>query len=189
MNKKIICILGKSSTGKSTFYNFLKEHFNFNFIILHTSRESRPNEIDGVDYFFISKLEFSYLISLDEFLTVNIFNNWYYGISKNSITDDNINIVVIDPAGFLKLRDFYGKENVIGIYITAPLFTRVIRYIKREGGKFKFELVRRFLADYKDFKKIDKLSNIHKIKGTKPLSVSKNTFEGIIAKWKENILD
>lgn len=188
MSTKIICIIGKSSTGKSTFCDYLKKYFNYNFIISHTSRDKRPNEENGVDYFFVSKEEFEEMISKDLFLDVNVFNGWYYGISKEAFKKNKINAVVIDPAGFKKLRTMFGKENVIGIHIKAPLFTRVIRYVRRQGN-IKFELFRRFLADYKDFKNIDKLTNTYKLMGTIPLSVNKDIFERLINEWIENTLD
>lgn len=188
MSTKVICIIGKSSSGKSTFYNYLKKHSNYNFITLYTSRDKRPNEKNGEDYHFVSIRKFEEMICNDLFLDVKIFNGWYYGIPEKGFRKDKINVVVIDPAGYKNLRKYYGEENVIGIHIKTPFTTRMIRYIQRTGN-LTFELCRRFKADYKDFKNIDRLSNTYKLNGTLPLDTNKEIFERLIIDWKENTLD
>ena len=179
---KVICIIGKSSAGKDTFYKKIKDVFDYNFIVSHTSRDMRPNEKNGVDYFFTSKDEFEEMIAKDLFLEVNNFNGWYYGISKNSFTKDKINVVVINPAGYKKIKELFGDKNVIGIYMQTHTSIRINRYIKRDGC-FKFELVRRLFTDYIDFKNVDKLSNTYIIKGTSPFKINLAILKDIINKW------
>lgn len=188
MATKVIAIIGKSASGKDTFYRHLKGRFDFNFIVSHTTREPRPNEKDGVDYFFTPKKDFEEKIKEGLFLETNIFNNWYYGISKEVFKNDTINMVVIDPAGYKKLKEIFGDENTLGIHIKTPLFIRIKRYIKRDGC-FKFEVIRRIVADFKDFKKVDKLSNTYILKGTRHLAYNEEIFKEVVNKWIENTLD
>ena len=73
-----------SGTGKTTLTKKLAENNkNFAISISHTTRKPRPNEINGKDYYFVSKKEFEDLLKENNFFEyANIFDNWY-GTLKN----------------------------------------------------------------------------------------------------------
>ena len=73
-----------SGTGKTTLTKKLAEN-NKNFVISisHTTRKPRPNEINGKDYYFVSKKEFKDLLKENNFFEyANIFDNWYATLKK-----------------------------------------------------------------------------------------------------------
>ena len=77
-----------SGTGKTTLTKKLAEN-NLNFIISisYTTRKPRPNEINGKDYYFVSKEEFENLLKKDNFFEyANIFDNCY-GTLKKSVLE------------------------------------------------------------------------------------------------------
>ncbi len=74
-----------SGTGKTTLTKKLAEN-NLNFIISisYTTRKPRPNEINGKDYYFVSKEEFENLLKKDNFFEyANIFDNCYGTLKKS----------------------------------------------------------------------------------------------------------
>ena len=73
-----------SGTGKTTLTKKLAEnHKNFAISISHTTRKPRPNEINGKDYYFVSKKEFKDLLKENNFFEyANIFDNWYGTLKK-----------------------------------------------------------------------------------------------------------
>ena len=73
-----------SGTGKTTLTKKLAENNkNFAISISHTTRKPRPNEINGKDYYFVSKKEFDGLLKKDNFFEyANIFDNCYGTLKK-----------------------------------------------------------------------------------------------------------
>ena len=76
-----------SGAGKTTLTKKLAEHnTNCSISISHTTRKSRPNEINGKDYYFVSIQEFKDLIKKNNFFEyANIFNNSYGTLKEASI--------------------------------------------------------------------------------------------------------
>ena len=75
-----------SGVGKTTLTKKLaKNNANLSISISHTTREPRPSEIDGKDYYFVSKEEFNFLIKGNNFFEyAKIFDN-YYGTLKETV--------------------------------------------------------------------------------------------------------
>lgn len=142
----VIAIFGKAASGKDTFARKLVDAFgdSAHLVVSTTTRPKRKSEIDGIDYHFVDKNTFKTKEYLNEFVELTEYNGWYYGIEHKEISKDNINIAVVDFHGLLSL--FFSEYDVIPVYMHAPLFLRLKRYIKRDG-KFSFELIRRLAAD------------------------------------------
>ncbi len=77
-----------SGTGKTTLTKKIAEsNTNFSISISHTTRKPRPNEINGKDYYFVSRPEFEDLIKKNNFFEyANIFDN-YYGTLKKTVLE------------------------------------------------------------------------------------------------------
>ena len=71
-----------SGAGKTTLVKKISKNKNFSVSVSHTTRQPRPNEKNGKDYYFTSKGKFKKLIKKGEFLEhAKVFDN-YYGSSK-----------------------------------------------------------------------------------------------------------
>ena len=119
-----IVLSSPSGAGKTTITKKLSQKYpNIKISISHTTRKPRSNEIDGVDYHFVSHEEFEKLIKKNSFFEhAKIFDN-YYGTSKNSVNklhQENYDVVFdIDWQGTIQLSKF--KElNLIKIFILPP---------------------------------------------------------------------
>ena len=119
-----IVLSSPSGAGKTTITKKLSQKYpNIKISISHTTRKPRSNEIDGVDYHFVSHEEFEKLIKRNNFFEyAKIFDN-YYGTSKNSVNklhQENYDVVFdIDWQGTKQLSKFE-ELNLIKIFILPP---------------------------------------------------------------------
>ena len=83
----LIVVSGPSGAGKDTVVNrVVNDMKDTKISISMTSREPRGKEVDGVDYYFVSKEEFEERIANDEFLEYAVVHsNQYYGTPKGKI--------------------------------------------------------------------------------------------------------
>lgn len=156
----ILAIVGKSASGKDTLAIWLTKALNHKGldaiqVVSDTSRPPRENEVDGIDYFFISHEQFIDNISHGDYLEHTMFRGWYYGISLYSIYA-YINVVVVNPAGLHSLLKYRDEYNIIPIFLEVSALERLQRSIIREK-KIKVEYFRRMIADHNDFKDIRSL--------------------------------
>jgi len=124
-NGSIMIVLSSPSrAGKTTLTKKIQQKYqNFKISVSHTTRKPRSNEVEGVDYFFVSHDEFEKKISKNEFYEyAKIFDN-FYGTSRDSVNEllnNNNNILFdIDWQGTQQLSKF--KElKLIKIFLLPP---------------------------------------------------------------------
>lgn len=84
----LIVLSGPSGVGKDTVLQTMKERgLPFHFVVTATTRPARPEEQNGVDYFFLSKDDFAEMIEQDELLEYAIVYNDYKGIPKQQVRE------------------------------------------------------------------------------------------------------
>ena len=94
----IITLIGPSGSGKSTIEKEIVSVVeNSKKVISHTSRKKREGEIDGIDYHFVDKDFF--IKNKEDFLEFVEFGGNYYGVFKDSLHLDKINVIVVEPEG------------------------------------------------------------------------------------------
>ena len=119
-----IVLSSPSGAGKTTITKKISQKYpNIKISISHTTRKPRPNEVDGVDYHFVSINKFENLIKENNFYEyAKIFDN-YYGTSKNSVNklhQENYDVIFdIDWQGTKQLSK-YKELNLIKIFILPP---------------------------------------------------------------------
>ena len=143
----MVILSSPSGVGKTTITKKLQQKYhNLKLSISHTTRQPRSNEIDGVDYNFISKNDFEKLISNNEFYEyAKIFDN-YYGTTKKNVDEaikKNDVIFDIDWQGTKQLSNFTNLK-LIKIYLTtdskSELKKRLLKEIKILKKKSKKDL-------------------------------------------------
>lgn len=144
----MIVIIGASASGKTEISKILQNKYGYNKCVTTTTRAMRPNEVDGVDYHFISKEEFNKRISNNEFIEHATYNNNYYGINKKD-TNNNA-LVVVEPYGANTLIKEL-KDEVYIVYVESDYELRKKRMISR-GDQIK-DIEQRLLNDEEVFKK------------------------------------
>ena len=132
-NSKIIVISSPSGGGKTSIVkNVLKEFSEIVFSISATTRPKRNNEIDGVDYYFISEEQFLEKIQRDEFIEWERFYDYYYGTPKelvnNTLKSNKSILLELDVKGALSVKKLY-PDSII-IFIDVPSFEELIKRLQ-----------------------------------------------------------
>ena len=151
----MVILSSPSGVGKTTLTKKIQQKYqSFKISVSHTTRLPRSNEIDGVDYHFVSYEKFQEYIKQDKFYEyAKIFENYYGTLKKN--VDDTIKsndiIFDIDWQGTIKLSKFKNL-NLIKIFLIADNKDELKkRLIKRNQNSNK-ELEQRLNAFDEDVK-------------------------------------
>ena len=158
---RIYYLLGKSATGKDTLYKeILKRRPKLRTVTMYTTRPIREGEQDGVEYHFVDDKQLAELETDGKIVELRAYNT-VHGIWKYFTVDDGQ--IDLEQGDYLligtletyeKIREYYGAEHLVPIYIEVEDGERLARALERERRqavpKYK-EMCRRFLADQKDF--------------------------------------
>tara|TARA_B100000886_G_scaffold307531_1_gene240614 strand:- start:302 stop:874 length:573 start_codon:yes stop_codon:yes gene_type:complete len=120
----MLVLSSPSGAGKTTLTKKIQQKYkNFKISVSYTTRKSRANEINGVDYHFVSKDEFQKMLKNNEFYEHAVIFDNYYGTSKKSIQDliKNKNDILfdIDWQGTQQLSK-YNELNLTKVFILPP---------------------------------------------------------------------
>lgn len=146
----MIVLVGESASGKSSIEKYLVDNYGYSKVISYTTRNPRQNEVDGVDYHFVSVEEFKYLKEQGFFAETATYNNWHYGTAKKDCTDDKI--AVLTPHGLRQISRIDGI-TAVSFYINVPRRDRLIKILQR--GDDIEEAYRRSLSDVGQFDGIE----------------------------------
>lgn len=152
---KIIAIIGKAGSGKDTLLKkVLKKYPDLKEIVSCTTRPPRENEVNGVDYHFLTDEQFANRLSNHQMLEYTSFNSWFYGTEKGTLDTEKINIGVFNPTGIRSLLQ-HSEIKVKVFYINASDKNRLIRQLTREENPLVDEVIRRYRADDLHFDNLD----------------------------------
>lgn len=159
---KIYCVMGKSSSGKDSIYHEIMEKgaLGLKPIIPYTTRPIRDGEQDGREYHFCTEDTVQRLQDAGRIMELRAYNT-VYGVWKYFTVDDeridlskNNYLYIVTLEGYTKIREYFGADRVVPIYIEVEDGERLMRAIareqKQEVPKYE-EMCRRFLADSADF--------------------------------------
>ncbi len=138
ISSKLIIISSPSGAGKTTLCKLLiKKMKNIKLSISYTSRSKRLNEIDGKDYYFVSKKKFEILKKKNFFIETAInFNNLYGSPLKNINISRKRNqhiLFDIDWKGARKIRKNYKKDEIIDFFILPPSKSELKKRLIKRG--------------------------------------------------------
>ena len=147
-NKKgaIIAISAPSGTGKTTILRRILSDFpEIVFSVSATTRKRRKNEVEGVDYYFISEEEFKKKIQNNEFVEWELFYDYYYGTFRDFIENCTNNgksvILEVDVHGAVEIKRIY--PDAILIYIAPPSLEELRIRLKKRQTENEEDLMKR----------------------------------------------
>ena len=155
MNKiKVVIFFGESCSGKDTLLQWcLKNMKDTKAMVSCTTRQPRDGEIDGVNYYFISHVEFAEKVLDHSIVEATTWCGEFYGTPIETLDENKINIGVLDTAG-IEAMIADSRLEVLPIYVAASAKTRLLRYLNREANPDCEKMCRRFLED------LDRFDNI-----------------------------
>ena len=143
LNNRII-LVGKAGSGKDYARTKLESR-SFKYAISYTTRPPRDNEKHRVDYFFITKDEFTQMIDQDKFYEYVVFNEWYYGTTNEQFYSDDV--FIMTPHGISLIKPEDRKTSFI-MFFDIDEDVRKERLMLRNDAD---RVDRRLEADRKDF--------------------------------------
>ena len=158
---KIVYIMGKSSSGKDTIFQKLKEALpEFKTIVLYTTRPIRAGEQDGVEYHFVKEETLKAFEEKGQIIELRAYNTvhgvWkYFTADDGQINLEKENYLVIGTLeSYEQMKKYFREDALLPIYVQVEDGARLGRALERERRqqipKYE-ELCRRFLADSQDF--------------------------------------
>lgn len=159
---KIVCLMGKSSSGKDTIYKRILEQngVNLQAIVPYTTRPIRAGEKEGVEYHFTDEAAFQKLAAQGRIIESRVYSTrlglWrYFTVVDEQVDLQRYSYVMIGTLeAYTQLQRFYGKDKVLPVMIELDDGERLQRALDREKAqdhpKYE-EMCRRFLADADDF--------------------------------------
>lgn len=142
----LLVLSGPSGCGKTTIRNaLLKKNPDLKVSVSYTTRAPRPNEVNGKDYFFLSKDEFKRKIETEQFAEWACYNNDCYGTPKafleKCIANGEDLILTIDTQGALNLKKFY-PESVL-IFIRPASLARLESQLRKRKTDSESDIQKR----------------------------------------------
>ncbi len=157
-NPLLIVISGPSGVGKDSVLEEMKSRgLPFHFVITATTRDPRPEEIDGADYFFLSEDDFAKMIDEGELLEYAVVYQDYKGIPKSQVrtalrSGKNV-IMRIDVQGAETVRKL--AKDALLIFLLPHSEEELINRLKKRNTETKDSLKLRIATTRQEFNKID----------------------------------
>jgi guanylate kinase len=162
LNGKLFYLMGKSATGKDHIFRVLAQDRGLSLtpLVIYTTRPMREGEKNGREYYFTDEERLRELRAAGRVIEERVYQTvngpWYYFTADDGQIDlehrSYIGIGTLES--FRKIRDYFGAEYVLPVYIETEDGIRLARALKREWKQEHpdyAEVCRRFLADTEDF--------------------------------------
>ncbi|WP_026889168.1 guanylate kinase [Clostridium beijerinckii] len=155
----LIVISGPSGAGKGTICKrFMEKNEDVTLSVSATTRAPRVGEVEGINYFFMSKEQFEEKIESNDFLEyAEVYDN-YYGTPKSNVEEmleDGKDVILeIDIQGALKVKE-NTREGVF-VFILPPSMEELKQRIINRGTETQESLMKRFKSAYKEINFISK---------------------------------
>lgn len=145
---KLIVLTGPSGVGKGTLMrSLLQRHPQLYYSVSVTTRSPRPGEINGKNYYFISRSKFEQLVAQGEFLEWAEFAGNYYGTPReavlNQIQSGKLVVLEIELEGARQIRVSF--PNALSIFILPPSFDELEKRIRGRGQDSQEAIARRLV--------------------------------------------
>lgn len=137
MKKGTLLILsGPSGVGKGTLVKELRRRSSkLRLSVSATTRAPRPEDIEGVTYYFKTKAVFREMLARGEFLEYALYNNNYYGTpvkAVDTLLEQGIDVVLeIEPQGGLQVME--RRPDAVSVFVLAPSFEELAQRLRGRG--------------------------------------------------------
>ena len=164
-SNRLIVFSAPSGAGKTTLVKYILSKFNeIEFSISATSRKPRGNEKNGLDYHFLSDLEFKKRINNKEFVEYEeVYGGIFYGTLKSELKRiwENNKIVIfdIDVVGGVNIKEMFHKET-LSIFVMPPSLEILEKRLIDRGDISKDQIMTRIKKAENELDYASKFDNI-----------------------------
>jgi guanylate kinase len=131
----LIIITAPSGAGKTSITRYLLHHFpQLAFSVSAATRAQRSDEVNGVDYYFLTLEEFQHKIQNQEFVEWEmVYEGRYYGTLKSELqrihANQKIPILDIDVKGAIHVQENYPEQS-LSIFVQPPSIEELKRRLE-----------------------------------------------------------
>ncbi|GAB4470006.1 MAG: guanylate kinase [Anaerolineales bacterium] len=142
----LIVISGTSGAGKDSVIKAMqKRGLPIHFVVTATSRARRPNEVEGEDYFFVTRERFEEMIAGDELIEHALVYGEYKGVPRQQVVDALASgkdvVLRVDVQGALTLRRQFPRAVLI--FLSAEDMNEIAQRLENRSTEEEDELRRR----------------------------------------------
>lgn len=142
---KLIVVSGPSGVGKSSVVDGVLAHPGAVFSVSATTREARPGEFDGEDYFFVDEAGFDELITDGRLLEWAEYGGHRYGTPRDSVLDhlaagEHV-VLDIENHGAHQVKEAY--PDAVLVFILPPSLEELQRRLRSRGDTSEESILRR----------------------------------------------
>ena len=142
---KLVVISGASGVGKGTVLGIMmRKHPELRFSVSATTRAPRPNEVDGVHYYFVTKERFEEMIAAGEFLEYDAHAANYYGTPRAQAEEKMANgsvLLDIEPNGAKQVKQ--SAPEAVLVFIMPPSLEELERRLRGRGDTSEEQIAMR----------------------------------------------
>ncbi len=148
MSNKLIIFSAPSGSGKTTVVKYLLSKLdNLAFSVSVTTRQKRPNEKVGRDYYFYSENEFLKALKNEEFLEYEeVYKGLFYGTLKSEVerlwSEGKTVIFDVDVIGGLNIKKFYGNQ-ALAVFLRPPSLDILIKRLRNRETEVEHQFIER----------------------------------------------
>ena len=180
---KLFVISASSGTGKTTLAKeLLKEDRNLVQSVSYTTRNPRPKERQGKDYFFVNRAEFLKKKKKNGFLEwANVFGE-FYGTPKKEVEKHTKRgrdvLLLIDVQGAKKVKST--RPDAVFIFLAPPSRQELKRRLKKRGTESAQEINRRYKVATQELKQLNDMTLCDYRIVNREIPVAREVLKGII---------
>lgn len=159
----LLVISGPSGVGKGTIVKEIRRRdARIRLSVSATTRAPRPEDAEGVTYFFKTKEQFEEMIARGEFLEYAVYNNNYYGTPMKAVDEmlaEGYDVVLeIEVQGGLQIME--RRPDAAVLFIAAPSFTELERRLRGRGDTSEEDIKRRIATAHWEYTQAPKYQYI-----------------------------
>lgn len=199
----LLVISGPSGAGKSSLIDEILNNIDdVYFSISTTTRKRREMEVDGVDYYFVSKEDFEEDIKKDLFLEWAMVHGNYYGTSLKpvykALSNGKLVVFDIDVQGHRSIKEKL-SDIMTSVFVTTPTLSELKRRLKKRGTDSSETIKKRVQNAIEEIKSINEFDfilinddfsrakeSILSIANAAKLKYSKDDIDKFISNWIDN---
>ena len=135
---RLFVVSGPSGTGKSSLIErFLREDKLVRFSVSYTTRQRRPHEVDGRDYYFVDRDTFQGMIEAGSLLEWESVHGYFYGTPEVEVSEPlskGVDVLLdIDVKGALRVKE--KCADAVLIFVDTPSVEELVRRLSLRGEK------------------------------------------------------